>query len=76
MSHQRRLKQLRRELKHMRRNNQHEESLYFADKYDVLAVEEPILEEKNAKLDRINEEHEEIGEILRRLMPVLPSFSG
>jgi len=49
--------------------------LYFVDKYDVLSLEELILEDHNANLD-MNEEHEEIGEILKRLMPVLPSFSG
>jgi hypothetical protein len=37
--------QLRREMKHMRRKNQREESLYFVDKYDVFPAEEPMLED-------------------------------
>jgi hypothetical protein len=73
---QRKIKQLWRELKHMRRKNQQDRSLYLADKYDVISVEEPMLEDQNAEVDQINEDDKEIGEILKRLMPVLPSFSG
>ena len=49
---------------------------YFTKQYGVfpVAAEEPMLE--NAKLDQNNEEVEEIDEILKRLMYVLPSFSG
>jgi hypothetical protein len=44
--------------------NQHEESLYFADQYDVFlfADEEPMLEDQNTVLDQINEDHEENDE--------------
>ena len=76
MGQQRRIKQLQREMKQMRRKNQQAESLYFADKYDVLPAEEPILVDQNAVLDQINEEHEEICEISKRLIYVLRSFSG
>jgi len=51
MGHQRRIKQLQREMKHMRRKNQQEESLYFVDKYDVFPAEEPMLEDQNAEVD-------------------------
>jgi hypothetical protein len=70
MGQQRRIKQLRRELKHIRRKNQQEELLYFVDKYDVFPAEEPMLEDQNAEVDQINEDDKEIGEILKILMPV------
>ena len=76
MGQQSRLKQLWREMKQMRRKNQHEELLYSADQYDVFPVEESMFDEKNAELDQINEDDKEISEILKRLMPVLPSFSS
>jgi hypothetical protein len=53
----------------MRRKNQHEELLYFADQYDVFLAEEPMLEDQNVKVDQINEDDKEISEILKRLMP-------
>lgn len=42
----------------------------------MFSVEEPMFDYQNAKVDEINEEHEEIGDILKRLMSVMPSFSG
>jgi hypothetical protein len=79
MGHQRRIKQLRRELKHMWRKNQQEE-IYFAGKYKVSsAVVEELIpdgdQDQIADLEQIDED-EEINAILKRLMPVLPSFSG
>ena len=64
----------------MRRKNQRAEATYFASKYKVFSavVEELIpYEDKDqiADLEKINED-EEIDEILKRLMPVLPSFLG
>lgn len=52
--------------------------MYFANQYDVFLVadEEPMLEDQNTVLGPINEDHEEINEILGRLMSILPSFSG
>jgi hypothetical protein len=79
MGQQRRIKQLRRELKHMWRKNQQEE-IYFAGKYKVSsAVAEELIpdgdQDQIADLEQIDED-EEINAILKRLMPVLPSFSG
>ena len=64
MGKQRKVRQLQTEMKQMRRKNQHEESLYFVDQYDVFLVadEEPMLEDHHAVLDQINEDHEEINE--------------
>jgi hypothetical protein len=59
------IKQLRRERKHIRRKNQRTEE------YEVFRV---VAEEPVPDKCEINEEHEEIGEILKRLMPVMPSF--
>jgi hypothetical protein len=42
----------------------------------VFPAEEPMFDEQNAELDQINEDDKEIGEILKRLMSVLPSLSG
>jgi hypothetical protein len=66
----------------MRRKYQQEESLYFADQYDVFLVadEEPMLEDHNTVLDQINEDHEEINdefdEVYIILMPYFPFFLG
>jgi 5'-deoxynucleotidase YfbR-like HD superfamily hydrolase len=68
MGHQRRLKQLWREMKQMRRKNQHEELLYFADQYDVFLAEVLMFDKQNAELDPINEEFDELYEI------VMPKF--
>jgi hypothetical protein len=76
MGQQRRIKQLWRELKQMQRKNQQEELLYSSDQYDVISFEKPILEDDNAEVDQIKEDDKAISEILKRLMPVLPSFSG
>jgi hypothetical protein len=59
MDKHRKIRQLWRELKQMRRNNQQEESLYFAYQYNLFLVanEEPMLEDQNAVLDQINEDH-------------------
>jgi hypothetical protein len=78
MGQQRKLKQFRRELKQFRRKNQRTKASYFTEQYGVspVAAEEPMLEDHNAELDQINEESEEIDEILKILIPVLPSFSG
>ena len=56
--------------------------MYFADQYDVFLVvdEEPMLEDQNAVLGQINEDHEEINEefdeVYKILMLNLPFFSG
>jgi hypothetical protein len=65
------IKQLRREMKHIRRKNQRTEALYFPEEYEVFRV---VAEEHVPDKCQINEEHEEIGEILKRLMLVMPSF--
>jgi hypothetical protein len=62
MGHQRRIKQLRRELKQMRRKNQQEE-IYFAGKYKVSSAvaEEPIPDgdqDQIADLEQIDEDEE------------------
>ena len=72
MGQQRRLKQLQRELKQMRRKNQHEELLYSTNQYDVFPAEQPMFDEHNAEQD-LNEEFDELYEIV---MPNLPFFSG
>jgi hypothetical protein len=75
MGHQRRIKQLRRELKHMWRKSQQEE-IYFAGKYKVSKEHIPDEDQDQiADLEQIDED-EEINAIMKRLMPVLPSFSG
>ena len=58
-------------MKHIKRKNQRTKAIYFPEEYEVFRVvaKEPVLDKC-----QINEEHEEIGEILKRLMPVLPSF--
>jgi hypothetical protein len=44
----------------------------------VNSVEEPMLEDQdqNVKVDQINDDDKEISEILKRLIPLMPSFSG
>ena len=64
----------------MGRKNQRAEATYFAGKYKVFsAVVKELIpygdKDQIADLEQINED-EEIDEILKRLMPVLPSFSG
>ena len=78
MGKQRRIKQLRRELKHMWRKNRREE-IYFAGKYKVSSAvaEEHIPDgdqDQIADLEQIDED-EDLNKILKRLMSVLPSFS-
>jgi hypothetical protein len=79
MGYQRRLKQFWRELRQVGRKNQQEE-IYFAGKYKVSSAiaEELILDgdkDQIVDLEQIDED-EEINAIMKRLMLVLPSFSG
>jgi len=77
-SHANKSKQFRRELKQYRTKNQRTNKSYFTEQYRVfqVAVEEPMLEDQNAELKQSNEEVEEINEILKRSMLVLPYFSS
>jgi hypothetical protein len=73
MGQQRRIKQFQRGLKQLRRKNEKAGATYFPDEYEVFV---PIPENHNEKVDQINEEFEEKSAILKRLMPILPYFSG
>ena len=80
MGQQRRIKQLWRKLRQVERKIQRAKEIYFAGKYKMSsAVAKELIpdgdKDQIVDLEPIDE-YEEINAITKRLMPVLPSFSG